>query len=348
MDNLFSNVLSIIGALLLLGVFVVAHEFGHYFVSRRLGFKVEEFAVGMGPKVWGKEHKGTLFSLRAFPIGGMCRFHGDEEGQNDSESFNAQKVWKRVLVVLAGPVMNLLFALLIATVSLMTYGDIVGQEITVSDISGASEESGLQVGDRILRADGQDIVFFTELSAKIADPAVTEMMLTVLRDNSEVDVPVTILHDEASGAQQVGISVMLAPIRQRYGLFQAIGGSFSYVWELIRAMFQFFGSIFTQGVQQGDVVGIVGTVNVMGAAVRLGLEVVLNLAVLISVNLAIINLLPLPALDGGRLVFLLVEAVRGKPVPPEKEGMVHFAGLVLLMGLALILTVSDIRMLIGG
>lgn len=348
MEGLLSNIVSIIGALLLLSVFVIAHEFGHFFAAKRLGFKVEEFAVGMGPKLFGKTHRGTLFSVRAFPIGGMCRFHGEDTESDDPDNFNAQKVWKRIVVVVAGPLMNLLFALLIATASLMAYGDVVGQSITVADVGDASEQSGLMVGDQIIRADGEDIVYFADLSARIAEPSSEQMILTVIRNGAETDVPVTVLGSEENGNKRMGIQVNLAPIRQRYGLFEAIGGSFRYIGDLITAMFQFFGSIFTQGVQQGDVVGVVGTVNVIGQAVKLGLEVVLYLAVLISVNLAIINLLPLPALDGGRLVFLIIEAIRRKPVPPDKEGMVHFAGFVLLMGLAVLLTISDIRMLAGG
>ena len=118
MESWFSQVLSIIAALLLLSFFVMVHEFGHYGVGRLLGFKIQEFAIGMGPKLFGVEKKGILYAVRAFPIGGMCRFYGEDEEAKDPRSFGSQKAWKRFLVILAGPVMNLLFAFLFAVVAL--------------------------------------------------------------------------------------------------------------------------------------------------------------------------------------------------------------------------------------
>ena len=172
------------------------------------------------------------------------------------------------------------------------------------------------------------------------------MTITVQRDGELIDLIVRDFYNEAEGRNLIGITYGYG--RERYGLFQAVGASFRYVWDIFVEMARFIGSIFTQGVQEGDVVGPVGTVTIIGQAVRTGFETVLYLAVLISVNLAFMNLLPLPALDGGRLVFLIIEAIRRKPVPPEKEGMVHFAGLVLLMLLMVYLTVSDVRGLVNG
>lgn len=173
-----------------------------------------------------------------------------------------------------------------------------------------------------------------------------EMAVTVERGGVLVDLTVRDFYNEAEGRNLIGITYGYG--RERYGLFRAMGTSFRYVWDIFAEVARFIGSIFTQGVKQGDVVGPVGTVTIIGQAVRTGFETVLYLSVLISVNLAFMNLLPLPALDGGRLVFLLIEAIRRKPVPPEKEGMVHFAGLVLLLGLMVYLTVSDVRGLFSG
>lgn len=340
--------LSILAALLVLSVFVVVHELGHFVAGRLLGFTVLEFAVGMGPAILKKEKNGITYSLRAFPIGGMCRFYGEDEEAKDSRSFASHPVWKRIIVVAAGPVMNILTAILFAVVSLMSYGVYVDVP-TVQELSSETAPAavaGIEPGDVLYAINGDVIESYEETSELILGASGAEMTITVQRDGELVDFIVRDFYNEAEGRNLIGITYGYG--RERYGLFKAIGSSFRYVWDIFVEMARFIGSIFTQGVQAGDVVGPVGTVTIIGQAVRTGFETVLYLAVLISVNLAFMNLLPLPALDGGRLVFLVIEAIRRKPVPPEKEGMVHFAGLVLLMLLMVYLTVSDVRGLVNG
>lgn len=340
--------LSILAALLVLSVFVVVHELGHFVAGRLLGFTVLEFAVGMGPAILKKEKNGITYSLRAFPIGGMCRFYGEDEEAKDGRSFASHPVWKRIIVVAAGPVMNILTAILFAVVSLMSYGVYVDVP-TVQELSSETAPAavaGIEPGDVLYAINGDVIESYEETSELILGASGAEMTITVQRDGELVDLIVRDFYNEAEGRNLIGITYGYG--RERYGLFQAVGASFRYVWDIFVEMARFIGSIFTQGVQAGDVVGPVGTVTIIGQAVRTGFETVLYLAVLISVNLAFMNLLPLPALDGGRLVFLIIEAIRRKPVPPEKEGMVHFAGLVLLMLLMVCLTVSDVRGLVNG
>ena len=340
--------LSILAALLVLSVFVVVHELGHFVAGRLLGFTVLEFAVGMGPTILKKEKNGITYSLRAFPIGGMCRFYGEDEEAKDGRSFASHPVWKRIIVVAAGPVMNILTAILFAVVSLMSYGVYVDVP-TVQELSSETAPAavaGIEPGDVLYAINGDVIESYEETSELILGASGAEMTITVQRDGELIDLIVRDFYNEAEGRNLIGITYGYG--RERYGLFQAVGASFRYVWDIFVEMARFIGSIFTQGVQAGDVVGPVGTVTIIGQAVRTGFETVLYLAVLISVNLAFMNLLPLTALDGGRLVFLIIEAIRRKPVPPEKEGMVHFAGLVLLMLLMVYLTVSDVRGLVNG
>lgn len=244
--------------------------------------------------------------------------------------------------------MNILAAILFATVSLMGYGVYVDVP-TVQEL--ASETSpaalaGIEPGDVLHAINGVTIENYEQTSDLILGASGEEMAVTVERGGVLVDLTVRDFYNEAEGRNLIGITYGYG--RERYGLFRAMGTSFRYVWDIFAEVARFIGSIFTQGVKQGDVVGPVGTVTIIGQAVRTGFETVLYLSVLISVNLAFMNLLPLPALDGGRLVFLLIEAIRRKPVPPEKEGMVHFAGLVLLLGLMVYLTVSDVRGLFSG
>lgn len=336
----------------MLTVFVFVHELGHYAVGRLLGFKILEFSLGMGPKLLKKEKNGILYCLRALPIGGMCRFYGEDEAASDAMSFNSHNVFKRMAVVAAGPVMNIIFAFVLAIIALIAYGDYYYMPVVVGFAEGESpaREAGMKEGDVILGADGVNISYYTDFSELISTADGESANVTVLRDGEEVTLTVKGMYDEEKDRNFMGISYYPygAVERQKFGLFEAIGNSFNYVVSIMGEMFKFIGSIFTQGVQEGDVGGPVAVINILGQAVRAGFETVLRMGVLLSVNLGIMNILPIPALDGGRLVFLTLEAVRGKPVSPEKEGMIHFIGLILLLGLIAFLSVKDVMGLFGG
>lgn len=341
-----STVLSIIAALLILSLFVVIHELGHYGAGKLLGFKIVEFAVGMGPRIFKKEKNGTIFALRAIPMGGMCQFYGEDQEVGDGLGFGSHKVWKRIIVIAAGPFMNILAALLLAVVLLSAYGDIAPQISEFSGENTPAEIAGILPGDIIIAVDGRELAYASEAVSLIVAADGNEAVITVKRGNELVDVTVREFFNAEVGYNLIGVTIGYA--RVEYTFFEAIGGSVKYVWNIMRQMFSFLGSIFTQGVQPGEVAGPVGTISLIGQAVRYGLETVVQMAILISVNLGIINLLPLPALDGGRLVFLAVEGIRGKPISPDKEGIVHFIGLILLFGLIIYLTVMDVGNLIGG
>jgi len=340
-----SGIISIIGALLVITVLVFFHEFGHFFAGKKLGFRIDEFAIGMGPTVVSREKDGTKFAVRALPIGGMCMFHGEDQDIKDPQSFSAQPVWKRMIVVAAGPVMNILVAIVLAVVILMTYGEYMPGIEELADASAPAAAAGLEAGDIILAVDDTEITYYTDCIPAIegADPAGAD--ITVRRGDEDVVIRVNDIYDPETGANRLGI--LIAPVRLKYGLVGAIENSVRYVWDIMMELFRFLGSIFTTGVQSGDVAGPVGTISLVGQAVRAGFEVVLRLGVLISINLGILNILPIPALDGGRLVFMTVEAIRGKAIPPEKEGMIHFAGLMFMFGLMILLTFMDIKSLFG-
>lgn len=347
-----NTALSILAALLVLSVFVFVHELGHYLAGRLLGFKILEFSIGMGPKLLKKEKNGILYSLRAFPIGGMCRFYGEDEEANDGDSFNSHNVFKRIAVVAAGPLMNIIFALLIATITLSAYGDYYYLPVVVELADGESpaKEAGMLEGDVILGVDGIDISYDTDFS-KIVEIANGEnAKFKVLRDGEEITLEVKGIYNESTDEKRMGISYYPygAVERERFTFFEAIGNSFDYVVSIIGEMFSFIGNIFTEGVKEGEVGGPVAVINILGEAVRMGFETVLRISILMSINLGVMNILPIPALDGGRLVFLIIEAIRGKALPAEKEGMVHFIGIVLLYGLIIFLSVKDVMGLFGG
>ena len=337
------TLLSIVGALLVLTVLVFVHELGHFYAGKKLGFRIDEFAIGMGPVVCSKEKNGTRFAIRALPIGGLCAFHGEDEGVSDPECFNAQPVWKRMIVVLAGPFMNILLAVVLAVIILMTYGEYMPMINGFTAENTPAEAAGIQVGDIITEIDGKSITYYAECTDYIRQADHAGIEVTVRRDGSDVTLTAHDIYDPESGSNRLGIYI--SPERLRYGLLEAATNSVRYTCYIVKEMFKVLGGLFTGSVTSDDVAGPVGTISIIGQAVRAGFEVVLRLGVLISINLGIMNILPIPALDGGRFLFMVIEAVRGKPIPPEKEGMIHMAGLVLLFSLMILLTVMDVRKL---
>lgn len=337
------TLLSIVGALLVLTVLVFVHELGHFYAVKKLGFRIDEFAIGMGPVVCSKEKNGTRFAIRALPIGGLCAFHGEDEGVSDPECFNAQPVWKRMIVVLAGPFMNILLAVVLAVIILMTYGEYMPMINDFTAENTPAEAAGIQVGDIITEIDGKSITYYAECTDYIRQADHAGIEVTVRRGGSDVTLTARDIYDPESGSNRLGIYI--SPERLRYGLLEAATNSVRYTCYIVKEMFKVLGGLFTGSVTSDDVAGPVGTISIIGQAVRAGFEVVLRLGVLISINLGIMNILPIPALDGGRFLFMVIEAVRGKPIPPEKEGMIHMAGLVLLFSLMILLTVMDVRKL---
>lgn len=333
----------------MLTVFVAVHELGHYAAGRLLGFGILEYAIGMGPVVWKTEKKGIQYSLRALPLGGMCRFYGEDDNlpvkQDAPLPFNAQKPWKRAVVVAAGPLMNVVLAVVLAAFALGIFGDVAAQVQEFSFADSPAQQAGMQVGDMLYAVDGKRLLSYAEAAPAIqaADPeAVT---ITVLRDGEKLDLTIRDIYNQEAGYNLIGIT--FSPARRTYGVLEAMGDSFGYVWNIVREMITAIGQMFSTGVQEGDLMGPVGTISVMSEFVRYGWETILRLGVLITINLGLLNLFPIPGLDGGRLVFVALEGIRGKAIPPEKEGMIHFAGLILLFVLVILLTVQDVRALLG-
>ncbi len=336
---------SILAALILLSVLVMVHELGHFLAGRALGFSILEFAIGMGPKLFSRKKGETEFSIRALPIGGMCRFEGEDQEAANERSFNAQKVWKRIIVVVAGPVMNLLFAILVSIVTLSVFGDYMPGVYEVSPDSPAAI-AGVQTGDVITEVNGKPVKFYFQTVDMILAVETKDMTLTVDRDGETKVLQLSGIYNEELGRNLIGVTI--SQERVQFGVGASVGRSVNYVTATLVETFRFFGRAFQGDVSSSDAAGPVAIVAIISEAVRSSGENVLRLLVLISASLGIMNLLPIPAMDGGRLVFMLIELVRGKPIAPEKEGMVHFVGLILLFGLMILLTYNDISNLIRG
>ena len=340
-----STAISILAALVLLSFLVMIHEMGHYFAGRALGFSILEFSIGMGPKLLKKTKNGTEFSLRAFPIGGMCRFEGEDEGVKNERSFNAQKVWKRIIVVIAGPLTNLIFAIVLSFITLSIFGDYMPTIYEVTPDTPAYV-AGVQTGDVIQEINGEPVKFYFQTVDMIVAVESNDIDLTVNRNGESKVLHLANVYNAEQGKNYIGVTI--TPGRMKFDVGESAARSVNYVTATLAETFRFFGRAAQGNVSSTDATGPVGIVAIISEAVRSSGESVLRLLVLISASLGIMNLLPIPAMDGGRLVFMIIEAVRGKPIAAEKEGMVHFVGLVLLFGLIILMTFNDISNLMNG
>ena len=328
-------------ALLLLGVLIMAHEAGHFLAARACGIGVQEFAMGMGPLLLKKKSKkGTQFSLRLFPIGGYCQFYGEDEDLPDPRAFNRQAVWKRAVTVASGPLMNFIVAFLVIVLYMSAVG-LLAVVPNVAQVEPNAQQAGLMPGDELIAVNGEAVTDTQMIALAIDESAGESVTLTVQRDGEQMEIAVTPFYDEELGRYRAGFT--FAQQRVRVPLLQSVPFSVSYNVESVRLIASTLKNLLFKGEGVNDVTGPVGTVYVIQEVTQAGgLDVYLELIALISVNLGVVNLLPIPGLDGSRLLFLLVEAIRRRPVKRELEGAIHAAGFILLMGLMIVLTYKDI------
>ena len=376
---------TIILFLIIFGVVVISHEFGHFIIGRRNGIRVIEFAVGMGPTLFSFEKGGVKYSLKLLPIGGACMFDGEdgmaaqeeekEDGgllrramvqpdiplTEDEPEFMAQSygmafteagVWKRIATVFAGPFFNFILAFVVAIILTAFSGadlPVVGR---IAEDS-AAEESGLMSGDVITQINHETIHFYREVMVISAMNKGETLEIHYTRDGQKGVASVTPRYDENDGRYYIGIIgageyLECNPLQVfQYGLYE--------VEYYAKTTYKSLGMLIRGQVSRDDVSGPVGIAQFVGESYDQAEEnygttsailTMLEIVVLLSVNLGILNLLPLPALDGGRLLFMLVEVVRGKPISPEKEGLVHFAGLVVFMVLMVFIMYNDIMKIV--
>lgn len=328
-------------ALLLLGVLIMAHEAGHFWAARACGIEVQEFAMGMGPLLakW-KSRKGTQFSLRLLPIGGFCQFYGEDEDVNDPRAFNNQAVWKRLATVVSGPAMNFVvaFAAIVFYLSLIGVPTIVPR---VAEVETNAAQAGLQAGDMLLYVNDRQASDANAVLEAIKGSEGETVTLRVDRDGKEIKIAIAPFYDEEVSRYRVGFT--FAQERVRVSLLQSVPFSVSYNAESVRLIGTTLKNLFFKGEGVDEVTGPVGTVYVIQeVTAQGGVDIYLELLALISVNLGMMNLLPIPGLDGSRLLFLLAEGIRRKPIKRELEGAIHGAGIILLMGLMVLLTYKDI------
>ncbi|HOA34926.1 MAG: RIP metalloprotease RseP [Dethiobacteria bacterium] len=328
---------TLIAAVIIFGILVFVHEFGHFIAARLNGVRVLELAIGMGPRVISRQKGETVYSLRLFPLGGFCRMLGENPDEiNEPGSLPGTAPARRAAIMAAGPVMNLLLSILLFFI---IFYFIVGvQYLDRSTIGNVlpgtpAESAGLQEGDEIAAINGEPVEKWEEVVRVIEKHPGEELVLLVRRDGMIKEFTLIAEPSPESGKGKIGIT----PLVQKYQFRRALGSSFEQFGMIIASIFQ----VFTGQVPL-DITGPVGIVITIGAVARTGIVNLLWLTALISISLGLVNLLPIPALDGGRLLFILIEALRGRPIDPEKEGMVHFIGFALLLLLILLVTYNDL------
>jgi len=331
-----------IAAVVLFGVFIFVHELGHYLLARLSGVQVLEFALGFGPRLLWLERHGTVYSIRAFPLGGFCRMLGEDPEEADQEnSFQKASLLQRFAVIAAGPLMNVVLA--VAMFSFI-YFFLVGAPQMNSTVIGElvegypAQAAGLQPGDRIVSIEGKQVNNWREIQEQIRSRPEEEIDLEIVRNHKSFKV--SVYTKTTPGSADRGL-IGIDPESKLYSPWDSLLLGLKQTWELTRLIAVSLVQMIT-GEMPADVVGPVGVIQVISQVVETGLSNLLFLGGLISINLAIINILPIPALDGSRLVFLAIEAVRGKPVDPEKEGLIHMVGFAFLITLMLVITYHDL------
>ena len=351
---MISNILYILLAIVMLGIIVTVHEFGHYCVGRLCGIGIVEFSVGFGPRLLGWERKGIQYSLRAIPLGGYCAFVGEDEQNDDPRAMNNQPVWKRFITVLAGPFMNFVLAFVVCAIMLHFY--FIAETYPIVDQVMAdmpAQAAGLQPGDRILSVRGTEITTDTAgvremLSVMQSGDLTQPIDLEIERDGETLSFAITPVPVEQEDGSATRYQIGIVFSSRTYNFIESIREAGGYMVDTTAQMLESLKNLIFKGEGLEDTAGTVGIIAVVAQQAREGMYMVLWLMFIISLNLGIMNLLPIPALDGGRLLFLIVEAIRRKPIPPEKEGIVHAVGMVLIFGLFIMLTYHDIVKLISG
>ena len=340
--------MTILIALLFFSIIIMIHELGHFLVARATGIYAEEFSIGMGPRLLKISGKETVYSLRALPIGGYVRFLGEDEDSSDPRAFNNAKVWKRFLVIISGPIMNLLLAVLLLSIAYLSFGVYEADLPVIGDVIAGypAQQAGLHAEDRIVKVGDLDVSAMPDSDAVeqirgfINGNGSKPFSIVVQRNQENLSFDVIPTLDEANNRWQLGF--YFKPSIRKVGFFEASSMSFVQTYHIIGMMFVMLKDLIFAGKGLGDVMGPVGIVSEIGRAAQAGIQQLMNLGIIITINLGIMNLIPFPALDGGRLILLIVEGVRGKPVDRNKEGYFHLVGFALLMILMIIVTYKDI------
>jgi len=331
--------MSILLSIIIFGILILVHEFGHFIIAKMYDVKVDEFSLGMGPQVANFKKGETVYSLRALPLGGFVRMTGMEpQDQDDPRGFNKKTVLQRMAVIFAGPLMNFITALLFFILVFMVVG-IPSNTNTIGDVMAGhpADRAGIRPGDRIVEINGTKVETWQEIVAMVHKYPGEEVTLTVLRGKERKGIKVVPEKDPETDQGLIGILQSW----ERKGFFASIALGLQQAYDFTRLLIVSLGQMLS-GAIKPEVAGPIGVVLMVGEVARFGLASLMTFAGILSINLGLINLFPIPALDGSRLVFLGLEGLRGRPIDPAKENIIHLIGFALLMLLMVVITYQDI------
>lgn len=346
-SGVWSKVWTIAVALLFFGLIIMIHEFGHFTCAKLFKVKVNEFSIGMGPAIFKKKKGETLYAVRCLPIGGYVSMEGEDENSDDERAFNNKPLIQRIIIVAAGAIMNLILGIVIMAILLGTSSDLIGTNRIHSFYDGAqSVNYGLQAGDKIVEIDGHKVLSERDISFLMGRSEDGIIDFVVERDGEKKELNAV----EFKTTQENGVTLIsydFIIVGEKPTFKNVLVNSFTQSASVARLVWLSLFDIVTGRYGASELAGPVGTVDIIAdvtasAATNGNFENLLFIMALITINLGVANLLPLPALDGGRLLFLIIEAIRRKPINPKYEGYVHAIGLALLMLLMVFVTYNDI------
>lgn len=339
-----SGLIYILIAIFILGIAVIIHELGHFLVGKKLGFAIEEFGIGFGPKIYKRKGKTCVFSIGIIPLGGFVRFLGeDEDNPNDPRAMNNMPWWKRLLTLFAGAGFNILSAMVVMFVLLLAMGNTVTtQVVDTINPQAPLAQTQLQPGDEIVAISNVRAGSFDELKNLINEANGKDIVLTINRDGLELQVPAKFFEVENNGVKTKMLGLTFRTKRLPIGVGEAVIESLKADWNLTKSIFQFLGQFITGKADLTAITGPVSSIGMMSDIMQqeqaAGISVLGTATMLfwaISINVGLFNLLPIPALDGCRMLFVIIERIRRKPVKRDVEAMVHFVGFVCLMTLVI-------------
>lgn len=334
---------------IVLGALIVVHEFGHFIVAKKSGVRVERFSIGFGPPLWRKQWRGTEYRLALVPLGGYVKMYGeqfDETVGDTRGSFLHQSVWRRIPIVAAGPGFNFLFAIVLIAF-IHTIGVPVEKSVRFGKIleGSAAAQAGLQPADTVMTVDGKPIERIDELKAYIVASAGQTLHMQLNRAGEVLTIPLTPRKDTDAGEWRIGVELRPGDIRvQRSDPLTALGQGLAWTWRITTLTISGFGKILSGAIPlKESLAGPLGIAREIGRQADQGWRNVVFFAAGISINLAVLNLLPIPVLDGGHLLFFLFEIVLGKPLSVQAREIAQRAGLLVLAALMLLALSNDVR-----
>lgn len=364
-------IITILVFILILSILVLIHEAGHFFTAKKFGVKVEEFGFGFPPRVYGKKIGETIYSINLLPIGGFVRLYGEDDAGSGKigkikdytklkdkdlqRAFFIRPVWQRASIVLAGVIMNFVLALVVITYIFAVVGmPTQTKNVVITEVlhNSPAAKAGLQKNDIIVSIDTTAITQESQVPALTSKHAHQPMTVMVLRGKSQRTFSVTPTYDAHEKKVLIGIGIAQQIINQNYPWYQApffgLKELVNETWQILAGLGQTAQQVSTTGTVPQGLAGPVGIEQLVGVVIQNGFNSTLMLVSLLSLNLAVLNVLPIPALDGGRLFFILFEGVTGRKVNQKFEGYVHMVGMVILLSLIALLTYHDILRIVHG